>query len=141
MLGETAIALSVAPWLVISNVAVPFIDPELAVIVLAPIAIPVAIPVAPTEATLALEDVHCTEVVRSLELPSLYLPVAANCWLEPMPIENTAGVTDKDVSEGLPPPPPEAQFPAQPISAFGMVVRADVGAMDHSALCPGSLSP
>lgn len=78
-LGEIAIVFSVAPWLVMSNVAVPFTDPEVAVIVLVPMAIPVAIPVVAMEATLVVEEVHCTELVTSLELPSLYLPIAVNC--------------------------------------------------------------
>jgi hypothetical protein len=35
------------------------------------------------DATAVLLDAHCTWVVRSEVLESLYIPVALNCWLAP----------------------------------------------------------
>jgi hypothetical protein len=98
-----------------SRVADAFMDPELAVIMLAPTVTPVARPFVPTNATLVLEDVQCTEVVRLLELPSLNLPVAVNCWLDPTPTDIDAGVTASEVSVGGFPLEPELDFPPQAI--------------------------
>lgn len=97
------------------RVADAFIDPEVAVIMLAPTATPVAIPFVPTNATLALEDVHCTEVLRLLELPSLNVPVAVNCWLDPTPTDVEVGVTARAVSVGGFPFDPECDAPPQAI--------------------------
>jgi hypothetical protein len=44
-------------------------------------------------ATVVLELDHVTEVVMSLLLPSLYLPVAMNCWVNPAGTDAVAGVT------------------------------------------------
>jgi hypothetical protein len=98
-----------------SRVADAFMDPELAVIMLAPTVTPVAMPFAPTNATLVLEDVQCTEVVRLLELPSLNLPVAVNCWLDPTPTDIDAGVTASEVSVAEFPAEPELDLPPQAI--------------------------
>jgi hypothetical protein len=86
------------------------------VIMLVPTATAVAIPFVPTKATLLLEDVHCTEVLRLLELPSLNLPVAVNCWLDPTPIDVEVGVTASPVSVGGFPFEPERDAPPQAIS-------------------------
>jgi len=115
--GDIVIALRLAPWLVTFRVADAFIDPELAVMMMEPTAAPVAIPFVPTNATLALEDVHCTEVVRLLELPSLNLPVAVNCWLVPTATDVEVGVTVSAVSVGGFPPEPELDPPPQATSA------------------------
>jgi hypothetical protein len=98
-----------------SRVADALIDPELAVIMLAPTVTPVTIPFVPTNATPVLEDVHCTEVVRLLELPSLNLAVAVNCWLDPTPIDVEAGVTASEVSVGGFPLEPELDLPPHAI--------------------------
>ena len=104
-MGDIVIALRLAPWLVMFRVADAFIDPEVAVIMLAPTATPVAIPFVPTNATLALEDVHCTEVLRLLE----------NCWLDPTPTDVEVGVTARAVSVGGFPFDPECDAPPQAI--------------------------
>lgn len=62
------------------RVAVPEKVPEVAVIITeSPAATPVASPELLIDATLALEEVHATELVMFFVLPSLYLPVALNC--------------------------------------------------------------
>ena len=63
----------------ISSVAVALIVPDEALTDVVPMPMPVAIPALLIEATAESVVVHCTELVRSLELPSLYLPVAENC--------------------------------------------------------------
>jgi hypothetical protein len=68
-----------APWDVTSRVAVPLIVPDEAVTVVVPTPTPVARPPVVTEATLVFAELHCTEVVILLELPSLNFPVAVNC--------------------------------------------------------------
>jgi hypothetical protein len=113
--GDIVIALRLAPWFVIFRVADAFIDPELAVMMLEPTAAPVAIPFVPTNATLALEDLHCTDVLRLLELPSLNVPVAVNCWLDPTPTDVEVGVTARAVSVGGFPFDPECDAPPQAI--------------------------
>jgi hypothetical protein len=44
-------------------------------------------------ATVVLELDHVTEVVMSLLLPSLYVPVATNCCVSPTGTDAVAGVT------------------------------------------------
>jgi hypothetical protein len=98
-------------------------DPVLAVIVLAPTARPVATPVVLTDATLVFEELHSTELVRLLELPSLNFPVAVNCWLDPTPIDIDAGVTASEVSVGGFPPELELDLPPQAIRVANKSVR------------------
>ncbi len=94
--GVTAIEVSTA---VTVNVAVPVIFPELAVIVTVPAATPVANPVCcPTVAIAVLDEVQLADVVRFFVLPSLYVPVAVNCWVEPAPIEAVPGVTAMELN-------------------------------------------
>ena len=55
--------------------------PRVAAIWEVPGVIPAASPVfRPIDATAVLEEVQLTLVVTSLVLPSLYVPVAVNCW-------------------------------------------------------------
>jgi hypothetical protein len=73
------IDFKVAPWVVMSRVAVPLIVPDEAVTVVVPTPMPVARPPVVMEATLVFAELHCTELVILLELPSLNFPAAVNC--------------------------------------------------------------
>jgi len=55
------------------------IDPEVAVIVVAPCLRLMANPPLLTLATTGTLDVHVTELVKFCVVPSLYVPVAVNC--------------------------------------------------------------
>lgn len=86
------------------SVAVPLIFPEVAVIVAVPCATPVAKPVALfTVATDVAEEVQVA--VRLFWLPSLYVPVAANCWVSPAATDAVAGVTAMETRMGAVPVP------------------------------------
>lgn len=61
---------------------------------------PFARPLAAIVATLVLEEDQVTELVRFCVLPSLYVPVAVNCWVSPAAKEGLAGVTATDFSAG-----------------------------------------
>ena len=65
---------------------------------------PFARPLAAIVATLVLEEDQVTgfetEFVRFCVLPSLYVPVAVNCWVSPAEKEGFAGVTATDFSAG-----------------------------------------
>jgi hypothetical protein len=71
MASETSVAFTV-------KVAVPLIDPEVAVIVVEPAAFALAIPPVAMVATLVADEVQVTVPVRSEVLPSLKVPVAVN---------------------------------------------------------------
>src|SRR5438105_767813 len=43
---------------------------------------------------------HCAVEVRSLLLPSLYLPIAVNCWTAPGATLTAPGVTCSELSDG-----------------------------------------
>jgi hypothetical protein len=71
----------------------PLIVPEVAVIVEVPAATAVASPAELMVATVVVEEAQATEFVRFAVLPSVYVPVAANCWVVATTIEAPAGVT------------------------------------------------
>ncbi len=78
--GVTAIETRVA--LVTVRIALEEMLPELAVIVEVPAAIPIASPGTPFTLMLATElfpEVHCTDAVTFCVLPSVKVPIAANC--------------------------------------------------------------
>lgn len=79
------------------SVAEPVIEPEAAVMVVLPVPTLVARPMVGEEslmvATVATEELQCTEAVRSCVLPSLKVPVAVNCCVVPSAMEAVAGVT------------------------------------------------
>lgn len=77
--GDRVMPVKFVPALVIFKVALPCMDPNCAVTVTTPTTTPVANPALLTEATLVSEELQSTELVRSFELPSEYLPVAVNC--------------------------------------------------------------
>lgn len=68
-----------------------FTLPRLAVIFVLPLATDVANPFALIVATDVAEEPHVTRFVRSALLPSLYAPVAVNCWLVLTGIDEAAG--------------------------------------------------
>jgi len=72
--------------------------PDLAVIVTVPLATPVAIPAALMDAMAGAEELHCTDAVISVWLPSENRPVAVNCCVAPAPIAMVPGVTCNPVS-------------------------------------------
>ena len=75
------------------KVVEPVIPPMLADTVLVPGVTPVTTPLISTVATAVELDFHVTRAVRSLLLPSAYLPVAENCWVVLTGIELAAGAT------------------------------------------------
>jgi hypothetical protein len=95
--GVTAIETSTAsPTL---SVAEPLIEPDVAVMIALPTPCPLANPPLAMLATVE-DEFQVTELVRSCALPSLYVPVAANCWLVPLAIEALPGLTDNDTRTG-----------------------------------------
>jgi hypothetical protein len=75
-------------------------EPEVAVMVAVPTPVPVANPLLAMVATVAEDELQVTELVRVCVLPSLYVPVAANCWLAPLAIDALPGLTDNDTRTG-----------------------------------------
>ena len=74
--------------------------PTVAVIVVAPAATEVAMPELLTVVTDGDEELQVTPVDRSWLLPSLYVAVAVNCRLIPMPSVRSSGVTVMDTMLG-----------------------------------------
>ncbi len=62
--------------------------------VVVPWATVVASPLLLTVATELADEVHFTVLLRFCVLPSLYVPVALNCWLIPSGTDAVAGVTE-----------------------------------------------
>ena len=83
---------------VTESVADPEIETDFAVIVVVPEVPLTATPLAPIVATEGVEDIHDTEVVMTLVVPSVYVPVAMNCWDVPRAIEADAGEIAMDTS-------------------------------------------
>jgi hypothetical protein len=110
--GETA--TEVRTGAVTVRVAVPLTAAREATIVVEPCPLLVAMPPLEMVATLASIELQVTELVRSLVLLSLYLPVAVNCWLSPAAIEGPTGPTwiDCKTACGL----PGVELPPQPAS-------------------------
>jgi hypothetical protein len=65
-----------------------------------PAATPVASPVPLIVAAAVLVEVHVTALVRFWLLPSLKIPMAVNCDVAPVVIEELAGVTPTDTKTG-----------------------------------------
>jgi hypothetical protein len=78
------------------TVVAPVMEPPLAEIVASPSSTPVTAPLAETIATLSMDDNHVTVDVRTCVLPSVYVPVAVNCWIVPSASDESAGVTAID---------------------------------------------
>jgi len=79
------------------SVVEPTMAPRVAEIVVVPDATPLANPVTSTVATAGVDEPQLTSAVRSRLLPSLYAPVAVNCWVVFNGIDNAAGATVIDV--------------------------------------------
>ena len=73
----------------------------MAITVAVPAPLLVARPVGPTAATFALEDVHITQGVTSLVVPSLKSATAVNCVEPPCSKSVMAGDTTSEVSVAL----------------------------------------
>jgi len=82
------------------SVAEAVVEPELAVMVAVPTPVPVANPLPATVATVIEDEPHVTELVRVCVLPSLYVPVAVNCWLVPFAIVVLEGTIDMETRTG-----------------------------------------
>jgi hypothetical protein len=92
--GVTAMETSVG---VTVRLVEPLIDPKVALMFVLPAVTAVARP-ALMVATVVLVEVQDTVLVRFCVLPSLYVPVAVNCWVVPLAIEVLAGVTAIDTN-------------------------------------------
>jgi hypothetical protein len=68
--GEIEMAVKFAPALLTLTVAVAFKEPDCAVTVATPKATAVAIPVPLTDAMFESDELHCTELVKSLLVAS-----------------------------------------------------------------------
>jgi hypothetical protein len=89
--GVTAIDASVAA--VTLRLAEPVIEPEVAITLAVPLACPVTMPEALTFTTPAGDTLQATEFVKSCVLPSVKVPIADNCSLAPVAMDELAGIT------------------------------------------------
>src|SRR6266446_5061365 len=83
------------------NVVAPEILPRVALMVEVPTPTPVASPPLVIVATDVFDDIHVTVVVMVFTLPSVYIPVAAYCFVPAVRIVGFAGVTLIDTSAGV----------------------------------------
>jgi hypothetical protein len=114
LVGETAIETRAAGVTV--RDALPLTPDDAALMFAEPTATLVAMPVLEMVATLVFDEVQVAELVKFLVLPSLYLPVAVNCWPAPAATEGVPGVTWMDCKTAVPPPPEPELPPPQPTS-------------------------
>ena len=89
------VILSGVVWTV--RVVLPVTVPSVAEMVVVPALTAVARPLLLIVATLVLEDVHATWLVRFWVMPLEYVPVAVNDCVVPVEIVGVAGVTTMDV--------------------------------------------
>src|ERR1700691_2533109 len=82
--------------------AAPLVEPDVPVIVASPTEAVVTRPALLTLKTPAFEDVHVVEDVRFCVLPSVYVPVAVSCWVDPLDRLAAFGVMTSEVSVGEP---------------------------------------
>ncbi|HXO06277.1 MAG TPA: hypothetical protein VN884_11680 [Candidatus Sulfotelmatobacter sp.] len=94
--GVTAIDTSVGAVTV--SVVEPLMAPEVALIVLVPVATPVANPPVVIVATVVVEELHVAVLVKFCVELSEKVPVAVNCSVAPFAMEEFAGVTVIDTS-------------------------------------------
>jgi hypothetical protein len=94
--GVTAIDCNVAAATV--STVDPLMAPDVALIAEDPVAKVVAKPVALMVATDGVAELHITLAVRFCVLLSLNVPVAVNCWVNPLATDRLAGVTAIDCS-------------------------------------------
>lgn len=146
--GETEIDTSAAAATV--NVVEFEIEPTVALMFVVPMPALVADPGSPITATVAFEEFQFAVAVKSCELPSVYVPVAANCCVAPREIvgasgpiaieTNAAGATVSD-AEALTEPElmpivvvPEVNVVAKPADAVSLLMVATPGAEELQ--CP-----
>ena len=89
--GVTAMADKFAELTV--RVVLPDTVPEVAVMVVVPVAMAVARPLLLTVATDVLDELQMTWAVISWVVPSENVPVAVNCWVAPPAMLGSVGVT------------------------------------------------
>src|ERR1700740_2757504 len=99
LLNSEYVPLGGGGALVTVRVVAPLIVPWVALITDDPTATPVARPALVMLATLGVAELQVACPVMSRVLLSEYIPVATNCWAEPMPMEGFAGVTAIEVSD------------------------------------------
>src|ERR1700736_3292069 len=103
--------------------AVPVMVPDWAVIVAVPAATPVTLPEPLILATFPSELVHTTPEVRVFVLPSLYVPVAVICCVEPTGRLKPVGLTVTVVSVGFTKKPRQPRLNAKIASAAKVPAR------------------
>lgn len=119
---------------VIDRLVLPVAVPELAVTMTEPCALPVSSPLAEIAARFESDDVQLTALVRSLLVPSLYMPVAVSCTVRPAATDADAAFTWMDFRAAAPLFPLEFEVAAQP-------VNNSMAATEHtSTVLIGSLS-
>ena len=74
--------------------------PDAAVIVALPGIAPVDKPVVLMPAIIGADELQFTKLVTFFVLPSVYVPVAVNCWLVPAGMDALAGATTMETSAG-----------------------------------------
>src|SRR5439155_19350598 len=74
------------------------IAPEVALILVLPWASVFAKPALLTVAIVGCDEFHVTVLVKFCWLPSVYVPVALNCWVLPLGIDGFVGVTAIELS-------------------------------------------
>jgi hypothetical protein len=75
-------------------------EPTVAVIVVEPAATVVASPELPMVATEVEDELQVTPPLKSELVPSVYVTVATNCWLIPIPSVSPTGVTASEAIVG-----------------------------------------
>lgn len=107
--GVTAIDASAA----VVNTVEPKMLPEVAVMVVEPMARAVTRPESLMAATPVSDELHVTNAVRSWVEPFEKVPVALNCWVVPTAMLGLAGVTAMDTNIGgvTGPAPPSSLTP------------------------------
>lgn len=98
--GDSVIDVKLDAALVTVRLAVPCTVPDWAVTVNTPTATPVPRPELLIVAKVGSEVLQVTELVMSLVLLSVNVPVAVNCCVPPAAIDMAAGVTRSDESDG-----------------------------------------
>src|SRR5215467_1631028 len=93
--------MTLPPWLFTPSRTAGLATPlKVAVVFVAPARAVVASPDELNVATVVSEEAHAAEFVRSRVLPSLYCPVAVNCWVSPANTMGLFGVTVIDTGVG-----------------------------------------
>ncbi len=97
MAVDGVIAIDTSAAAVTVRIVDPLIVPEVAEIVASPcptlVANPIVVPVVLIPAVVGVSEDHVTVLVRFCVLPSVNVPVAANCSVVPRAIDGLAGVT------------------------------------------------